>query len=89
MFDIPLLFEGRYHRYVDIIVTVTACEAVQRSRVLSRHGMSEEKMAAIIARQIGDSEKRRRSHFIIKTDEGFLPARRQIKTIIAAIAYCG
>jgi dephospho-CoA kinase len=69
-----------------MIVVVTAAKTVQRARVLLRPNMSEQKFAAISARQLPDWQKRKFSHFIIKTDDGFVPAKRQIKSIIAAVS---
>jgi dephospho-CoA kinase len=86
--DVPLMFETGAEHDVDAIVVVTASAADQRRRVLSRHGMSEAKLAAILDRQILDEEKRRRAHFAIQTSNGFEAALRQIQTILAAVAIC-
>jgi dephospho-CoA kinase len=86
--DAPLLFETGAEYDLNAIVVVTAGAAVQRQRVLSREGMDESKFAAIIGRQMPDAEKRRRAHFIVQTSNGFEAARRQIRTIISAMASC-
>ena len=84
--DIPLLFETKRDRDVDRIVVVSAPADVQRRRVLARPGMTEEKFAAILARQLPDAQKRARADFIVDSDRGFDHARRQVKAIIAAIS---
>jgi dephospho-CoA kinase len=83
--DIPLLFETGRYRDVDKIVVVSAPEAVQRERVLARPGMTEEKFASILARQLPDAEKRARADFIVDSDRGFDHARAQVRRIIAEL----
>jgi dephospho-CoA kinase len=65
--DVPLLLETGGQRRVDRIVVVSAPAAVQRARVLRRRGMTEERLAAIRARQMPDAEKRRYAHAVIPT----------------------
>jgi len=66
--DIPLLFEGEGSAPFDCIVVASASPAVQRERVLARPGMTEEKLALILSKQLPDQEKRRRADFVIPTD---------------------
>jgi dephospho-CoA kinase len=65
--DIPLLFETRGDRRVDLTVVVSAPRAVQLHRVRSRRRMSTADVAAVIARQMPDAEKRRRADVIVRT----------------------
>lgn len=83
--DIPLLFETRGESRVDVVVTVTAAPPVQRARVLARPGMTIDKFEKILARQVVDAEKRRRSHFLIDTGHGLEPARRQVAAVLRAL----
>ncbi|MER8421785.1 dephospho-CoA kinase [Mesorhizobium sp. M1329] len=83
--DIPLLFETGGRNRIDKVVVVTAPPEVQRARVLARPGMSEEKFASILARQVPDAEKRRRADFVIDTGQGFDAARAAVKAIIAEL----
>lgn len=83
--DIPLLFETGRYRDVDKIVVVSAPEAIQRERVMARPGMTEEKFASILARQLPDAEKRARADFIVDSDRGFDHARAQVRRIIAEL----
>lgn len=84
--DIPLLFETGGAALVDIIVVVSAAESIQRARAFTRQGMTEEKFNAIVTRQCSDVEKRRRAHFVIRSDYGFDAAMNQVKSLLRAIA---
>jgi dephospho-CoA kinase len=83
--DIPLLFETG-ERDTDAVALVSAPESVQRERVLARPGMTEEKFRAILGKQMPDSEKRRRAHFLIETGFGFAHAERRVRAVLRAIA---
>ena len=84
--DIPLLFETGGRNRVDKVVVVTAPADIQRARVLARPGMSEEKLAAILAKQVPDAEKRRQADFVIDTGEGMDAARAAVDAIIAELS---
>ena len=64
--DIPLLLETGGEARVDAVVVVTTTAEEQRARILRRDGMTEERAAALLARQMPDAEKRKRAHFIIE-----------------------
>jgi dephospho-CoA kinase len=83
--DIPLLLETGGEGGVDTVVVVSAPAKLQRERVLARQGMTQSKLAAVLAAQMPDAEKRRRADFIVDTSEGMEPARRQVREILAAL----
>lgn len=85
LLDIPLLFETGREGAVDVVVVVTADAAIQRERVLARRDMTEEKFAAILARQTPDAEKRRRADFVIDTGRGMDHARAEVRRIVAEL----
>ena len=84
--DIPLLFETGGRERVDRIVVVTAPAEVQRERVLARPGMTEEKFAAILARQVPDAEKRAAADHVIDTSAGMDAARQAVRALVAELA---
>jgi dephospho-CoA kinase len=86
--DIPLLFETKGERRCDAVLVVSAPAAVQRQRVLARAGMTEDRLEAILQRQMPDAEKRRRAHFVIDTSRSHAAARRQVEAVIRALAGC-
>jgi dephospho-CoA kinase len=83
--DIPLLFETGGRNRVDKVVVVTAPADTQRARVLARPGMTEEKLASILAKQVPDAEKRSLADFIIDTGQGLDAARARVDAIIAEL----
>lgn len=85
LLDIPLLYETGGEKRVDKVVVVTCDPAIQRARVLARPGMTEEKFALILSRQMPDAEKRRRADFLIDTGKGLEAAREQVEEIMAKL----
>jgi dephospho-CoA kinase len=65
--DVPLLYETGGERRVDAVAVVSAPPLVQAQRLRRRRGMSPARLAAIRARQLSDTEKRRRADFVIPT----------------------
>jgi dephospho-CoA kinase len=84
--DIPLLFETGGEHEVDKIAVVSAPQPVQKERVLARAGMTEEKFSAIVAKQMPDSEKRKRADFVIDTSRGFAAAGEEVRAILRALS---
>jgi dephospho-CoA kinase len=86
LLDVPLLFETEGERHCDAVVVVSAPAEMQRRRALARPGMTEDKFAAIMAKQMPDTEKRRRADFIVDSSQSFDYARAQVRDILKAIA---
>ena len=84
--DVPLLFETGGEKRVDAVVVVTTTAELQRERILARPNMSEEKLEAILARQMPDAEKRKRAHFVVDTSHGLDPVRARIRDILTEAA---
>jgi len=84
--DIPLLFEIGGSASCDAVVVVSAPAEVQRARALARPGMTEEKFASLVAKQMPDAEKRARADFVVDSSQSLDHARAQVHDILEAIA---
>lgn len=83
--DIPLLLEGNVKSHFDVIVVCSAPEYVRKERVMAREGMTEEKYAAITARQMPDEEKKALADYVVSTADGIDHAREKVAEIVADI----
>jgi dephospho-CoA kinase len=84
--DIPLLFETAAEGICDAVAVVSAPAEVQRQRAFGRPGMTDDKLSAILAKQMPDAEKRRRADFVVDTSLDFDHTRAQVRDILGAIA---
>jgi dephospho-CoA kinase len=83
--DIPLLFETNGDKRVDTVVVVSAPLAIQIHRVSLRRRMSKTDIAAVIARQMPDREKRRRADLVVKTGLSRHHTLRILKRFISSL----
>ncbi len=84
--DIPLLFETGAEKEVDAVLLVTASESVQKGRIAARPDMTAAKLAVIMAKQMPDSDKRKRADFVIDTSAGTEDTQRQVAELLRKIA---
>jgi dephospho-CoA kinase len=84
--DVPLLLETGGQARVDRVVVVSAPAPVQRARVLRRRGMTEERLAAIRARQMPDAEKRRHADAVVPTGLSRFFAQARIRRLVRGLA---
>ncbi len=80
--DIPLLFEVGGDKRVDLVVVVSAPPSVQMHRVHLRRRMSPADIAAVIARQMPDAEKRRRADVVVRTGLSRHHTQRRLRRLI-------
>ncbi len=86
LMDVPLLFETGGEKRMDAVIVVSAPADLQRQRVLARENMTQDKLDAILARQMPDAEKRKRADFVVDTSRGLEPVRAEVKDILAKVA---
>jgi dephospho-CoA kinase len=86
LFDVPLLFETGLDRGCEAVVVVSAPPEVQRRRAFERPGMTDEKFAALVAKQMPDAEKRRRADFVVDSSGDFEQTRAQVRDILHRVA---
>lgn len=80
--DIPLLFETGAEDRCDLVAVVTAPAFLQRQRVLSRPGMTQERFEQVLAKQIPDREKCLRADYLIQSGIGRYHALQQVREIV-------
>ncbi len=83
--DIPLLYEIGADTHMDAVIVVSAPKMIQRARVLKRRGMTATRLAAISARQLPDSEKRKRADFVVETGGARRDALQNLKAIVDSL----
>jgi dephospho-CoA kinase len=80
--DVPLLFETGADKDVDVTLVVSSTAENQRERVLARPGMTKERFDMIIARQMPDSEKRKRANCVIENDGTLDDLNKKVQNLI-------
>lgn len=83
--DIPLLFEVGLDSRCDATVVISAPFFLQKARVMARPGMTAEKFAGILARQMPDREKRRRADFVVPSNRGRAVTLRRLERIAKVV----
>ncbi|MBN8910747.1 MAG: dephospho-CoA kinase, partial [Rhizobiales bacterium] len=83
--EIPLLLEVGRHLHVDSVIVVSAPAPHQRARVLERPGMTEDRLDALLERQLSDAEKRRHADYVVDTGVALADTEAQVDKILAAL----
>lgn len=85
VFDIPLLFETGGDAEVDAVAVVSAPADVQRARVLARPGMTAERLAQVLARQMPDAQKRALADYVIPTGGSLAQTEAAVQQLRASL----
>jgi dephospho-CoA kinase len=82
--EIPLLAR-RAPTPVDVTLVVSAPHDVQRARVLTRPGMTIDKLEHLLARQLPDGERRARADFVVDSGTSLYDMRIEIDRLIESL----
>jgi dephospho-CoA kinase len=80
--DIPLLFEAGFDYGLDAIIVTAVDEATQRERARRRPGMSEEKLDAILARQMSQDDKIRKATYVVDTSGSLPQTQKAVRELV-------
>jgi len=83
--EIPLLFETGAESRTDVTIALSAPEAVQRTRVLERPGMTVEKFETLKARQLSDADRRARADYVVDSGSSLEHMQNQLDTLIESL----
>jgi dephospho-CoA kinase len=83
--EVPLLLETRGGARVDVVIVASAPSEAQRERVLARPGMTPQRLAEILARQMSDRQKRARADFIVDTGGTLSDTEAQVDRIVESL----
>lgn len=80
--DVPLLFETGHDYGFDRVAVTVVDAATQRQRALARPGMTVEKLATILARQLPQAEKRQRADYVFDTSGPLEQTRAEVRALV-------
>ena len=85
VYEIPLLFESKSEHEFDCIIAVVASESTRRRRIAARDQLSDDEISRRIASQTTDSEKIRRSHFVLYNEGDLAQLQAEAESLLNAL----
>lgn len=85
MLDAPLLFEAGLDTRCDLVLVIVADENVRIQRVCRRDGATEEEVRSRINNQMSDSDKIKRSDYVIDNSEGLRELMESLDELLEEI----
>lgn len=83
--DIPLLFESGADALCDYVLVTDCPPDLQAERALSRAGMTPEKLARILARQMPRHDRLARADTVIETGAGLAHSQAQLSAFLQKV----
>ncbi|MGY9025081.1 MAG: dephospho-CoA kinase [Candidatus Pelagibacterales bacterium] len=80
--DIPLLFETKGEKYVDVTLLISASEGTQRKRILKDRKLPINVFERIKDQQLPDKDKREKADHIISTDQSIEETMQEVKIMV-------
>jgi dephospho-CoA kinase len=83
--EVPLLFESGYDYGFDAVAVTHVEDAIQRERIMARPGMTVEKCATLLARQMPQAEKMERATYLFDTARSREEIEEMVRELVAGI----
>lgn len=82
VFEVPLLFENERKKHYDYVISAMVDTKIQKERSLKRKGMTNDKLDAILSRQVTRDVHLQKAHFVIDTSGTKEETFNKIKALI-------
>ncbi len=83
--DIPLLFESGAERLCDVVIAVDVDPDTQRIRAFERAGMTDEKFARLLARQLDSQTRNSKADIVISSVSGLEEMQQAIDLLMEGL----